>query len=100
MELEPEGVIPQGNSYFSENLYDDPDLPPEYCRYQDADSCLSCPFARCIYDEPGGKQHFIKRLRNQEILRLYSGGKEIGELAVTFGISQRTVQRALKRAKQ
>jgi AraC-like DNA-binding protein len=105
MELEPETIIPEGYSYFSENLYDDPDLPPEYCHYQDegcefADSCLNCPFARCIYDEPGGKQHFIKRLRNQEILRLYTDGKEIEELAATFGISQRTVQRALKREKQ
>jgi hypothetical protein len=104
MELEAEIIRPEGNSHLSESPYDDPDLPPEYCHYQDegcefADSCLNCPFARCIYDEPGGKQQFIKRLRNQEILRLYTNGKEIEELAATFGVSQRTVQRALKRAK-
>ena len=79
------------------------DLPPEYCRYQDggcefADSCLDCPFANCIYDEPGGRQQYIKRLRNKELLRLFTTeGKEIRELALIFGISQRTVQRALKR---
>jgi hypothetical protein len=102
MELE---TASQVDGYLPESPYHDPDLPPEYCHYQDegcefASSCLSCPFTRCIYDEPGGKQHFIKRLRNQEILRLYADGKEIEELAATFGVSQRTIQRALKRAKE
>jgi hypothetical protein len=104
MELEQETIRPQGNSCLPENPYHDSDLPPEYCRYQDegcefANSCLSCPFTRCIYDEPGGKQHFIKRMRNQDILKLYTNGKGIEELASTFGVSQRTVQKALKRAK-
>jgi len=103
--MELETARAQGNSCLSENPDPNPDLPPEYCHYHDegcefANSCLSCPFTRCIYDEPGGKQHFIKRLRNQEILRLYTSGKEIEELAATFGVSQRTIQRALKRAKQ
>ena len=86
------------------NFDDELDLLPEYCHYQDAgcelaDSCLDCPLAKCIYDEPGGRQHYIKRLRNKEILRLFTTeGKEVVELASMFGISQRTVQRALKRA--
>ena len=85
------------------NPDDELDLPPEYCHYQDggcefADSCLNCPLANCIYDEPRGRQHYIKRLRSKEILRLFTTeGKEIRELALIFGISQRTVQRALKR---
>ena len=104
MELEPEIIRPGGNGYPNENPNDEPDLPPEYCYYPDegcefAHSCLNCPFPRFIYDEPGGKQRFIKGLRNKEILRLYTDVKEIEELAITFGISQRTVQRALKRAK-
>jgi hypothetical protein len=105
MELEPEIIRPGENSYPSENPNDEePDLLPEYSHYPDegcefAHSCLDCPFPRCIYDEPGGKQRFIKDLRNKEMLRLYTGGKEIKELAITFGVSQRTVQRALKRAK-
>ncbi len=104
MELEPEIIRPGGNSYLTENPYHESDLLPEYCHYPDegcefADSCLNCPFSRCIYDEPGGKQHFVKDLRNQEILRLYTEGKEIAELAVMFGVSQRTIQRALKRVK-
>ncbi len=80
----------------------EPDLPPEYCRYRDtgcelADSCLHCPFPQCIYDEPRGRQHWLKKLRNREIAKLFSsGGKEVKELALMFGVSQRTIQRALK----
>lgn len=78
------------------------DLAPEYCHYRDdgcelSGSCLNCPFARCIYDEPGGKQHWLKRLRAREMARLFtSEGKGLKELALMFGVSQRMVQRALK----
>lgn len=81
------------------------DLPPEYCRYRDegcelADSCLSCPFPACIYDQPGGRQRWLKKQRDREMVRLFSTeGKGIKELVLMFGVSQRTVQRALKRAK-
>lgn len=82
----------------------EPDLPPEYCRYRDdgcelAPSCLSCPFASCLYDEPGGRPRFTRRLRDSEILRLFADGKHgVAELAAIFAVSQRTVQRALRRA--
>ncbi|TET17538.1 MAG: hypothetical protein E3J75_02265 [Dehalococcoidia bacterium] len=90
---------------FSGNPNHQLDLPPEYCRYGDegcefADSCLNCPFTKCIYDEPRGRQRYIKRLRDEEIVRLFTTKeKGIKELALMFGLSQRTVQRALKRAK-
>ena len=80
------------------------DLPPEYYHYRDegcdlARTCLNCPFPRCIYDEPGGKQHWLKRLRAREMARLFTTeGKKIKELALMFDVSQRTVQRALKTA--
>ena len=99
-EITPESV---------DDLFDNPDeeldLPPEYCRYRDtgcefAESCLNCPFTKCIYDEPGGKQRYTKRLRDKKMLDLFTAErKRIRELAVIFGISQRTVQRALKRAR-
>lgn len=95
----------QKTNDFSGNPNHQPDLPPEYCHFRDegcefADSCLNCPFEKCIYDEPRGKQHYIKRLRDKEIARLFtSDGKGIKELALMFGLSQRTVQRALKGAK-
>ncbi|MCD6453574.1 MAG: sigma-70 region 4 domain-containing protein [Dehalococcoidales bacterium] len=81
---------------------DELDLPPEYCHYHDngcefANSCLNCPFERCIYDEPGGKQRYLRKLRDREILELYVKGRKIKELALLFGVSQRTVQRALKK---
>ena len=78
-----------------------PDLPPEYCHYRDegceyADSCLGCPFPQCLYDEPRGRQRWLKELRNKEINRLFNGGWGVKELAELFGVSQRTIQRALK----
>lgn len=78
------------------------DLPPEHCHYKDegcelAESCLNCPFPGCIYDEPRGKQRLLKSHRDREIVRLFKKeGKGVRELAQVFGISQRTVQRALK----
>jgi len=78
------------------------DLPPEYCHYRDegcdlAGSCLNCPFPACIYDEPGGRQRWQKKLRAREMVRLFTiEGEGIKELAQMFGVSQRTVQRALK----
>ena len=80
------------------------DLPPEYCHYRDegcelAASCLNCPFARCVYDEPGGKQRWLKKLRDREMVRLFTDeGKGVKELSQIFGVSKRTVQRTLKTA--
>ena len=77
------------------------DLLPEYCHYRDegcelADSCLGCPFPRCIYEEPRGKQRWLKELRNKEISRLFSNGYGTRALGKMFGLSRRTIQRALK----
>jgi len=81
---------------------DELDLPPEYCHYRDegcefADACLNCPLPKCIYDEPGGRQRWLKGQRDREMVRrFYIEGRGVKELALMFGISQRTVQRALK----
>jgi len=80
------------------------DLPPEYCHYRDegcelAAACLDCTFSRCVYDQPGGKQHWLKVQRDREMLRLFSVGSQgVKEVAEKFGVSERTVQRALKSA--
>jgi hypothetical protein len=80
------------------------DRPPEYCRYRDegcdlSGSCLDCPFPNCVYEEHGGRQQWVKKLRAREMARLFTTrGKSIKELALIFGVSQRTVQRALKGA--
>ena len=79
-----------------------PDLLPEFCHYRDegcelSHSCLSCPFPQCIYEQPGGRQHWLKQLRDKEIIRLFCAeNKTVKELASMFCLSQRTIQRALK----
>jgi hypothetical protein len=80
---------------------DERDLPPEFCHYRDegceyAGSCLACPFPQCLYDEPRGRQQWLKDRRNKEIKRLFTDGWKISELSPLFGVSQRTIQRALK----
>ncbi|HXX59438.1 MAG TPA: HTH domain-containing protein [Dehalococcoidales bacterium] len=78
------------------------DAPPEYCHYADegcelAASCLNCPLPVCVYDVPGGKQKLRKRNRASEMARLRTKeNRSIGEIAGMFGVSTRTVQRALK----
>ena len=103
MELEQINDITPGEiSDFSDCQPDELDLPPEYCHYRDegcefADSCLNCPLTKCIYDEPGGRQRWLKRQRDRQIVKLFTTeGKRVKELALMFGLSQRTVQRALK----
>ncbi len=105
MDLEENIEITCGKSEeFSRNSNDEMDLLPEYCQYRDegcdlAESCLNCPFSNCIYDEPGGKQRWLKRMRAREMSRLFTTrNKGVKELSLMFGVSQRTVQRALKLA--
>ena len=80
------------------------DLPPEFCRYHDegcefASSCLNCPLPLYVHDEPGGRQRLLKRQRGRDMVKMYTTeGKGIKELADIFKVSQRTVQRALKKA--
>jgi hypothetical protein len=77
------------------------DLRPEFCRYTDegceyALSCLDCPFPQCLYDEPRGRQRWMKELRDREIKRLFKDGRKVSELSLMFDVSPRTVQRAVK----
>ncbi len=93
----------ESNGSGEEDAEEKDDLP-EYCQYHDdgcqyAPSCLNCPFERCIYDEPGGKQGHNRKMRDREMVRIFTEEKKgIAELAGMFAVSRRTVQRALKRA--
>ena len=102
-------VTPREISDFSDDQHGELDLPPEYCHYRDEgcevataylghqSRCSECPFPKCIYDEPGGRQRWLKRQRDRQIIRLFTTeGKGVKELALMFSLSQRTVQRALK----
>ena len=77
------------------------DHRPEYCQYRDegcelSGSCLQCPYARCIYENPQGKKRLLKALRDEKICASYRDGKNPKELALMFGVSVRTVQRVLR----
>jgi AraC-like DNA-binding protein len=83
------------------NNQDRLDLKPEYCHYRDegceyAKECLNCPFPQCLFDEPRGRQRWMKQTRDREIKRLFNTGKKVKELAMLFGVSPRTIQRALR----
>lgn len=61
--------------------------------------CLNCPLypEKCIYDEQGGARHYRKKLRDRELIRLFTiEGKRIRELAPIFNITPRTAQRVIK----
>jgi len=81
------------------------DLLPEHVGYKDegcdlANSCLNCPYEECIYEKPDGKRHRIKKERSAEMTKLYvEEGKTVKELAEMYGVSTRTVQRALRFAR-
>ncbi len=79
------------------------DRLPEFYAYRDegcelARSCLACVLPACVLDQPRGKQRQLKKSRDKAITRLFAGeGKGIRELAALFGVSTRTVQRALQK---
>jgi len=94
----------RGTSLSKDGCYE-PDLPPEYCQYRDegcefAGSCLNCSLPICIHEMPGGRQRWLKELRDREVVRRFSvEGRGVKELALIYGVSQRTIQRILKRTK-
>ncbi len=78
------------------------DALPEDAYFQDrgcdlAPSCLACSFARCRYDEPGGARKIRSAPRDDAIRVRHAEGVAIDALASEFGISRRTVFRALAR---
>ena len=61
-----------------------------------APSCLDCPFDRCLEDDPRARQNLLRQRRNRTISELRDEGKDSREIARLLGISQRTVQRAMR----
>ena len=80
------------------------DRLPNYSDYCDEGcdlfpSCLECPLARCRYDEQAGERRAATRLRDKELLRQRSlACKNVAELAKSFAVSKRTVQRIIRRS--
>lgn len=76
------------------------DLLPEEVDWRDEGcglfpSCLNCQLPKCIEEEPRGKQRLRMSARARKMLQLRRDGKSVKEIARVFGVSQRTVQRAL-----
>lgn len=60
-------------------------------------SCLFCPFSKCDLDGKGvGIATIKKRSRNEEIIQRLRKGENTSDLAIAFGVSQRTIQRVIK----
>ena len=77
------------------------DLLPEHCIFKDegcefSPSCLNCPLPRCIEEQPRERQRLKMLVRAGRMAKLREQGKSPSEIASIFGVSMRTVQRALK----
>ncbi len=76
---------------------------PEQIRYADTGceasmSCLECPLPRCRFDDPAWYQAYKLRERDEEIAwACQYENLQAFEVANRFGISVRTVHRALRR---
>jgi AraC-like DNA-binding protein len=80
------------------------DLLPDEIEWRDQGceffpSCLNCPLPRCVEDEPRGQQRLRMAARKRRIVELRRRGKSVKEIAQLFGVSRRTVQRALGNTK-
>jgi transposase-like protein len=80
------------------------DALPEHTQYADTGcevhhSCLTCPLVRCRYDEPGGARRLLSDGRDRQIVELQRSGDSINQIARRFGVSRRTVFRALARSR-
>jgi hypothetical protein len=76
------------------------DLLPDEIEWRDEgcelfSSCLNCPLPKCVEDEPRGQQRLRMAARSRRMAEMRRGGKSVKEIAVIFGVSKRTVQRAL-----
>lgn len=81
------------------------DIVPEIYPYRDdgcevSPSCLNCPLPRCKYDEPGWYHRELRQQRDLQILQARKAQSlTVPELSQRFGVSQRTVFRALRGAR-
>ena len=70
------------------------DWRDEGCRFWRA--CLSCPFPRCLHEEPAGPSPTFNALRNAAIRALHRRGWTALALSAAFGLSRRGIYHVLK----
>jgi DNA-binding transcriptional ArsR family regulator len=80
-----------------DSLPDDIEWRDEGCEFFPA--CLNCPLPKCVEDEPRGQQRLRMAARKRLMAELRRKGNTVKEIAELFGVSRRTVQRALENKK-
>jgi DNA-binding CsgD family transcriptional regulator len=80
------------------------DLLPDDIEWRDqgcelSPSCLNCTLPKCVEDEPRGQQRLRMEARKRRMAELRRRGQSVKEIAGLFGVSKRTVQRALENKK-
>jgi len=80
------------------------DLLPDEINWRDEGcevfrSCLNCPLPRCVEEEPRGQQRLRIAARNKRMVELRRSGKSVRGIAGLFGVSRRTVERAIENQK-
>ena len=78
------------------------DTLPENVNYQDTGcevnvSCLTCPLPQCKFDDPAWYQQYRRDNRDHALYAECARGRTVFQVASAFGISPRTVHRALRR---
>lgn len=82
------------------------DALPEHTDYRDtgcdlAPSCLACPLPQCRYDLPGGIAAMLRSRRDAAIAdAVRRRHLPIDDVAEMFGLSRRSVFRALRRVER
>jgi hypothetical protein len=80
------------------------DLLPDDIEWRDqgcelSPSCLNCPLPKCVEEEPRGQQRLRMEARKRRMEELRRRGQNVKEIAGLFGVSRRTVERALSPGK-
>ncbi len=65
-----------------------------------APACLRCPLPSCKFDDPAAARRWRRGPRNRQIAARFEAGEPPEALAFSFGISRRSVYRALAEARR
>lgn len=65
-----------------------------------APACLRCPLPSCKFDDPAAARRWRRGPRNRQIAARFEAGEPPEALAHFFGISRRSVYRALAEARR
>ena len=59
--------------------------------------CIDCPLPQCVHDMRAGSEKFFnKRKRKRDIIDRWKKGEPVNDLAISFNLNKRTVQRLIK----